>query len=227
MTGAGPTESINVTRRYSVALVGVVLYVVLDVIAQVLPPHYNPLSQVESDLAVGPYGYVMTINFLNRGFLSLEFLFALRGTIGFAGGDLSKYRTGFVLLGVWSVGALLLAVFPTDVPATPVSWHGAIHLVVAIFAFLGGAFGALALSTNMRGSGVLKDVRRFALPVAVLAVVFCLVDLLVPLFAHHLNADYGGLLERLFLGTELLWIAGISALMLRRKAKPAASSASP
>jgi len=45
----------NVTRRYSVALVGVVLYLVLDAIAQVLPPHYNPLSQAESDLAVGPY----------------------------------------------------------------------------------------------------------------------------------------------------------------------------
>jgi len=169
----------------------------------------------------------MTINFLNRGLLSLEFLFALRGTIRLAGGDLSKYRTGFVLLGVWSVGALLLAVFPTDVPATPVSWHGAIHLVVAIFAFLGGAFGALALSTKMRESEDLKRVRRFALPVAALAVVFCLLDLLAPFFAHHLNADYGGLLERLFLGTELFWIAGISLLMLRRRAEPTVASATP
>jgi len=29
---------------------GIALYVVLDVIAQILPPHYNPISQAESDL---------------------------------------------------------------------------------------------------------------------------------------------------------------------------------
>ena len=45
----------------------IVLYIVLDAIAQALPPHYSPISQAESLLAVGPYGYIMTINFLNRG----------------------------------------------------------------------------------------------------------------------------------------------------------------
>ncbi|HEY7356765.1 MAG TPA: DUF998 domain-containing protein, partial [Ktedonobacterales bacterium] len=45
-------------------IVGIALYVVLDVIAQLLPPHYNPISQAESDLAVGPYGWIMAINFV-------------------------------------------------------------------------------------------------------------------------------------------------------------------
>ncbi len=34
-------------------IVGIVFYVILDVIAQILAPHYNPISQAESDLAVG------------------------------------------------------------------------------------------------------------------------------------------------------------------------------
>jgi hypothetical protein len=217
-------ELSNVRRRYSVALIGVALYLVLDIIAQLLPPHYSPISQAESDLAVGPYGFIMTVNFLNRGVLSLEFLFALLGTARIAGAHVSRMRTGKFLFGVWAIGALLLAFFPTDVPATPVSWHGAIHLIVAIVAFLGGAFGALALSLGLRGSPKLEAIRSFALPIAAISVVLCLVDLLLP---GHLAAHYGGLFERLFLGSVLVWIAAISAYMLRsppETAPPAVTS---
>jgi hypothetical protein len=167
----------------------------------------------------------MMVNFLNRGFLSLEFLFAMVGTVRLIGGAVSQYRSGLILLGVWSVGALLLALFPTDVPATPVSWHGAIHLVVALVAFLAGAFGALAISIRMGGNQTLTTLRRFALPVAALAVVFCLLELGATFFSPHLAARYGGLFERLFLGTMLVWIAGISAHMLKHDPKPAVPNA--
>ena len=150
-------EPAKVRRRYAVALAGVVLYLVLDIAAQLLPPHYSPISQPESDLAVGPFGYIMAVNFLNRGILSLEFVLALMGTVRLTGGDMSQHRGGVILLGVWSVGAFLLALFPTDVPSTPVSWHGAIHLVVAIVAFLAGAFGALLVSFRMSGNQTLKE----------------------------------------------------------------------
>lgn len=211
----------NSTRRYKVALAGIALYVVLDAIAQSLPPHYSPISQAESDLAVGPYGYIMTINFLNRGALSLEFLFAFLATVRLAGGDVSKFRVGKYLFGVWAVGALLLAVFPTDVPATPVSWHGAIHLIVAVLAFLGGAFGALSMSLGMSSVPSLEGVRRVALPLSVLSVLACLVDLLVR------SGRYGGLLERIFLGSVLLWTAYVSAYMLTHKVEAKAPEARP
>jgi hypothetical membrane protein len=210
------TEWSTVRRRYEVALVGVLLYVVLDAVVQLLPPHYSPISQAESDLAVGPYGYIMTLNFLNRGALSLEFLFALMGTVRLAGEKVSRYRSGFYLLGMWSVGALLLAVFPTDVPSTPVSWHGAIHLIVAVIAFIGGGFGALMISVRMNGE-VFRVARRFALPMGVLSVVFLLVEVLGPFSAPHLMSDYGGLVERVFLGSLLAWISAVAAYMLRNR----------
>ena len=50
----------------ALTIAGIALYLVLDVVAQMLPPHYSPVRQAESDLAVGPYGYVMTINFVVR-----------------------------------------------------------------------------------------------------------------------------------------------------------------
>jgi hypothetical protein len=209
------TDLSKVRRRYAVALTGVILYVVLDILAQLLPPHYSPVSQAESDLAVGAFGYVMTINFLNRGVLSFEFLLAFMGTVRVTGESTSDYRRGFFLLGAWSLGALLLAAFPTDVPSTPVSWHGAIHLVVAVAAFLGGAFGALSISLRMNGDQVLQRARRFALPISALAVVLCLVELLAPFFTPHLASQFGGLIERIFLGTVLLWMSAISVYMLR------------
>jgi hypothetical protein len=157
----------------------------------------------------------MTLNFLNRGLLSLEFMFALLGSIRLAGADLSRFRLGFYAFGVWSVGAIVLAIFPTDVPATPVSWHGAIHLVVAALAFLGGALGALSISFGMRRVKTLEGVGRLAVPISVLVVLLCLVELLAPFVAHHAVARYGGLFERLFLGSVLVWVAAVSVYMIR------------
>ena len=196
------------------AIAGVVLYVILDAVAQSLPPHYSPLSQAESDLAVGQYGYVMTLNFINRGVLSLCFLFGILLTVYSTDAANTRLRNGAYAFAVWSVGALLLAAFPTDVPATPISWHGAIHLLVAIVAFLGGGFGALYISLGMTGSSPVARARGIALPLAALSAILCLADLVGPFVAHGFFGNYGGLVERVFLGSVLLWIAVVSVRML-------------
>ena len=213
-----PDEEAQARRArflFAVTFVGVVLYVILDAVAQSLPPHYSPISQAESDLAVGPYGYVMTLNFINRGVLSLCLLFALFLTANSSDTSGRRFRRGGYLFAIWSVGALLLAAFPTDVPATPISWHGAIHLVVAVLAFVGGAFGALYISLGMAGNRPLARVRGVALPLAYISVALCLVELLA---GFHLSSDYGGLIERLFLGSVLLWVSAVSVTMLRQPA---------
>jgi len=194
-------------------IIGIVLYVVLDVVVQLLPPHYSPISQAESDLAVGKFGFIMTINFLNRGVLSLLFIYAFFRTLDYVGVARAQFRTGTYLLGVWAVGALLLAVFPTDVPATPVSWHGAIHLVVAIIAFIGGAFGTLAISQKMPQNGKFQALKRIALPLSIIVVVIWVVEFGLPFTFTHLNSRIGGLTERLFLGSVLLWIGVVSAYL--------------
>ena len=196
------------------ALVG--LYVLLDAVAQLLPPHYSPIAQAESDLAVGPFGYLMTLNFVNRGILSLLFLLALVRTSRAAGTSGRRHVGGAVLMGIWGVGALLLAIFPTDVPPTPVTLHGLIHLVVAVLAFLGGAFGSLLISIRLGEDEVLRGARSFALPIALLAVLSCLVVLALPSAAPRLSGQIGGLTERTFLGLVLLWILAVSIYAWRR-----------
>jgi hypothetical protein len=198
-------------RLFWAAILGLVLYVALDVVAQLLPPHYSPISQAESDLAVGEFGFIMTINFLNRGVLSLVFIFAFLKTLDLVGVARSRFRAGTYLLGVWAIGAILLAIFPTDVPATPVSWHGAIHLVVAIIAFIGGAFGTLAISLKLREIEAFNGLKRVAMPLSVIVVVLWVIEFGLPFAFPHINGRIGGLTERLFLGSVLLWIGLVSS----------------
>lgn len=161
----------------------------------------------------------MTANFLNRGLLSLLFLDALVTTMKDSGAlGTRNLPRGAMIFSVWAVGALLLAIIPTDVPATPVSWHGAIHLVVAILAFLGGAFGALMLSQNFGQSRQLQDLKGVALPLSYVCVALVLLDLGLPFVAPGLNTHIGGLTERLFLGSVLLWIGVVSVSLA--KARP-------
>jgi hypothetical membrane protein len=209
------SENRTISRLYWIVIAGVILYVVLDVAAQLLPPHYSPIRDAESDLAVGPYGYVMTINFLNRGLLSLAFVFAFLRTVKLAGGNRGSFKSGYLLLGTWAIGAILLAFFPTDVPATPVSWHGGIHLVVAIVAFIGGAFGTLAISQHLGESTFLAGAGRLARPLSYLSVFFWGVEFLTPFVLPHFVARFGGLLERLFLGSVLLWMLVVSMYVVR------------
>jgi len=200
---------------FAVAIAGTILYVILDAVAQSLPPHYSPISTAESDLAIGPYGYIMTLNFVNRGVLSLCFLFGVVLTVYGTDTANPRLRRGAYAFAVWSFGAFLLAVFPTDVPATPVSWHGAVHLAVAIVAFLGGAFGALYTSLGMVGSSPVARARGVALPFAALSVILCVAELLGPVVAPHFFSNYGGVVERAFIGSVLLWVSVVSAVLFR------------
>ncbi len=201
-------------------LVGVVIYVVLDGIAQSLPPHYSPIRQAESDLAVGPFGLIMTINFVNRGALSLAFLYGFEIIARQSPKGATSIRWGIYLLGVWAVGALLLAAFPTDVPSIPISWHGAIHLVVAIFAFLGGSFGTLILSRELERIQGFQRTRKFAFPISIVAVIFFFLLLALPIASPRINNLAGGLIERILIGSVLAWMLTLSISFLARRSPP-------
>jgi hypothetical protein len=203
----------NLAKFFWVVILLIILYAVLDVIAQSLPPHYSPIRQTESDLAVGEFGFIMTLNFLNRGVLSLIFIFAFLRTLDLAGVARSHFRTGTYLLGAWALGAILLAVFPTDVPATPVSWHGAIHIVVAVIAFLGGALGTFAISRKLGISHEFEALKPVALPLSVIAMIFFVIEFGVLFVSPGLSARISGLTERVFLSSVLLWIGIVSAYL--------------
>ena len=194
-------------RALTLTIIGIALYVVLDVIAQLLPPHYSPISQAESDLAVGPYGYVMAVNFVVRGALTFAFLFGLIGATRLG----KTARVGLALLAIWGAGAFVLAVFPTDV-GTMVTVHGTIHNTTAAVAFTGGAFGALLLSAHFPAEERLRRLGTTARILSVIGVVMYIATLAALVF-RRLSQVFG-LVERLFIGIVLLWILVVALELL-------------
>ena len=199
-----------VVRLADLTIAGIALYVLLDVVAQLLPPHYSALRQAESDLAVGPYGALMTFNFVLRGLLSLALVAALWRTLDHS----RRAISGLVLISVWGLASALLALFPTDVPGSArVSTHGAVHLALALLAFVAVAAGELLLSLMLTAPTWSSGPRVWARTVAG-AGACCLLLLLAGCPLHQ----FTGLRERLFLGAALFWML-LVAFDLRHAAR--------
>ncbi|TFD90771.1 DUF998 domain-containing protein [Cryobacterium serini] len=183
-------RALGVWRRRSAtaAMVGVLLYVLVDVVLQFLPPHYSPISDAESNLAVGPYGWVMNVNFLGRAVTSGAAVGALYATAR------TRYlarvpsprllQAGLALFALGGVCSGVLAFFPTDVVialngaaaataghgVVAVTMAGTIHLVVATVGFVAALVAIMLLTAWLYRSGALPAARSLALAFTTLAV---------------------------------------------------------
>lgn len=191
----GRQRSLSLLAWLTVA--GIVIYLALDVIAQILPPHYSPISQAESDLAVGPYGWIMTVNFVVRGLLSTALVAALWLVLAAS----RRTHVGLLLFSVWTAGAFLLAVFPTDVPGAEHTVHGKIHLAVALVAFV-----SITVAEGLLSRSLADDPRWAGLGARLTGFATLTAGTFVLLLAGARVPRVGGLTERMFLASALLWI---------------------
>ena len=198
----------------TVALAGAVLYLLVDVVLQLLPPHYSVISEAESDLAVGPYGWVMNLNFLARGVVTVCTVTALARF-----GPRTRLRqAGLVLMLVAGACSAALAFLPTDVPTRaapglePVTGLGTAHLIVAAVGFVTAlvAFGLVTLW--LRGS----DRLRSAYPAAAILTAVAAVGLLSLGATATLVPGLLGLAERVCLAGVLGWVIAVCAVIRRR-----------
>jgi len=201
-------------RRYAeAAIVGIVLYVVIDGALVFLRPSLSVLHNAESDYgSKGSYGWVMDGNFVLRGLLSLSVVVALALAVG----QRARIGVGLGLLAVWAVASGLLAFFPDDPVGTKTTGAGKVHFVLAGIAFLGVLVGSFATVRALRADERFAPVRRRLLALAWAAVVA------IALLGHaHLRPhSLGGLYEKLFLGCELAWFAVLAAWIARLEPSP-------
>ncbi len=195
----------------ALAAAGVVVYVALDVLLAFLRPDLSLIHNAESDYGVGSYSWVMDLNFLLRGALTLSLVLAISRRWR----PSPRARAGLALLAAWGVGSALLAFFPDNPPGTAVTASGGVHLLLAALAFLCALAGTIMLSVDLDYLRPLAPLRGWLLGVAVLAVV----PLLALGRAGFRPSSPGGLVERCFLALELLWIL-IAALHLARAPDP-------
>ena len=187
----------------------IVLYIILDAVAQVLPPYYSPISQAESLLAVGPYGYIMTTNFLIRGAFSLLFVYAIVQVLSMYGENWRNYKFGLYAIGIWGVGTLLLAGFPATGRTL------AIHAIIAYIVLAAAPLGELSISLKLGKTKALASARTAALAIAIFGAFFMVFFLGLLPFLHTLKSGYDGLFERFLLGSIIAWMGIVSAYALR------------
>ncbi|MBG0740605.1 DUF998 domain-containing protein [Paeniglutamicibacter antarcticus] len=185
-------------------------YIAVDVVLQRLPPHYSPIRDAESNLAVGPYGWVMNLNFLGRAVTTFAVTRAVLGT----GGASRRKTAGATLLGIGGVSSAVLAFFPTDIPSaesaaaglTTATPGGMVHLVVAGTGFASALAGIAVLTQWLRRCPSLLRTSRAAVVCAgVGAVGLAALGLSIRFFPAFL-----GLAERVALAGILGWAFSVS-----------------
>jgi hypothetical protein len=180
---------------------GVAVYVAIDVALVFLRPEFSVLHNAESDYGSnGHYAWLMDINFVLRAAFSLA---AVRA-ISLAVGANSSIRVPRILLVAWAVLSGALAFFPDDPVGTESHGVGAVHDVLAFIAFLAVLFGALAFSLAVRRQW--QPGWRSLVAISVIAFIPLLLLGHAQFGLHTLGAVY----EKLFIATELIWLATAS-----------------
>ncbi|MFZ0995016.1 MAG: DUF998 domain-containing protein [Candidatus Dormiibacterota bacterium] len=210
-------ESPNSTARLALlAVAGVLLYVLIDALLAFLRPDVNLIHNAESDYGVGPYSWLMDVNFLLRCGLSL----AAAGAIVRLASTGGRLRLGAGFLMAWAVGSGILAFFPDNPAGTPVTTSGLVHLCVAFLAFTCVVIGTVVLSVKFRLVPQLRQAVPFLLSISIAAVVPFL------LLGHtdFRPGTLAGLYERIFLGLELVWILLVGTRIFRSASLPPSSA---
>ncbi len=185
---------------FGAAIVGIVLFVLLEVIVQLLPPHYNLLSQSESDLAVGPYGFLMATGFAIGGILLLLFIAGFTRVIP----KEAQSRGGLVLLVIAALCKLIIVFAQTDLTARPHTIHGAIHALAAVISFFCGALGILLLARALRHDQFVRLPRRLLLGLSIVTFIWTII--VIGTLAVAAQIGVWGLFERIATALYLLWV---------------------
>ncbi|MDQ0092831.1 DUF998 domain-containing protein [Paeniglutamicibacter psychrophenolicus] len=198
-----PQNPDNARRRFATAaMAGVAVYVLVDVVLQFLPPHYSVVSDAESNLAVGPFGWIMNLNFLGRAVTTLCAIVAINRIDQVSG----LRRAGVLLMAAGGLCSAALAFFPTDVDAGSglhaVTTAGAVHLYVAGAGFLAALAGIFVLTRWMRSAPGLEK----AYPAALILAAVAAVGLASLGLAAAVGQDLLGLAERVCLAGVLGWV---------------------
>jgi hypothetical membrane protein len=189
---------------FGAVVVGIALFVLLEVIVQLLPPHYNPISQSESALAVGPYGFLMALGFAIGGVLTLIFIVAFRRVVPKEG----QSRSGLILLGVAALCKFIITFVSTDLTPRPQTIHGTIHAIVALTSFFCGALGVLLLARSLRHVSNVHPSPRFLVGLATVTLVWSVIVIVTVAVSAQIGV--WGLLERIATGLYLLWVLIVS-----------------
>jgi len=180
---------------------------------------YRPLRHPVSSLALGPRGWVQTVNFAVTGVLTL----AGAAGLGLAGDRLAASRPGPVLVAAAGAGLIASAGFRTDpvggyppgTPDMPATFGraGTAHNLAAIPVFFGLPAAAANYGWRSWRAG---QTPGFAVYCAATAMIMPVTMVLAGAGASESSrlGGYGGLFQRACIITGFAWLTALSARAL-------------
>lgn len=197
-----PASTEQSAAFFGTAAVGCLAYAALALLLMhVLRPDLAPDSHMISEYAVGTFGWVMQSVFVG---LSLGCAALLVG-LAFNGPTSITARFGAFLLGVASVGLIVSAIYPMDLPGAPATRAGEMH-DLSFMVNVGSIALAIVLITVSLGSDLRwRSFRRTSIVLlSLIALAFVLQFLTL-----HKGAPYG-LANRFFIAVVLAWLIATS-----------------
>jgi Protein of unknown function (DUF998) len=211
-------ESQHVRSWAFLSLAGLACFIVAIFALHWLQPGLRPLDEAISYYVHGTQGWLLTFGLLSLGLGSLALIAGLRSR---PGGVVS--RVGTWCLGLWSLGAVLGAIFAADPSGQwdkPPSLSGSIHGLAAMVALLifpvGTLFWSRRLVSDPSWASLSGVVRVFA--VASLLSLIAFMCSLVPVFIRPGPPVLLGLTERILFAVYVCWLAIVAVGLLRSSA---------
>ena len=189
-----------------VALLCALVFFFSIIIAHLLKPDLNWISQTLSMYALGDYGYIINTGFVCIGFTQILLAIALTMARPFN----TTKAAGF--LSAAGVGVLLVALFPTEAqPADLVSQLP--HIAGAIMQFLLFPFAALAIARPMP-AGPLKT---YSLVTGYATMKLFIVILVLFFIKFTIDIPFFGLVEKIEILAINLWLITFAFYCVRYK----------
>jgi hypothetical protein len=178
--------------------------VVLEIVAQLAPPHYSAIRDSESALAIGPYGYLESVSLCLRA-----------GTIFFVlrAAPLVLSRSALSPIGAWllalaAAAKIVIAFVPTDLGPRPETFHGMVHAGFAFTGLFAAAIGGVLVSRKLPKelwASVLQRLAQIAVAWTVLITA-----------TVGIRLGYWGLFERIETALLLGWVVLLAVALQQR-----------
>jgi len=207
---ASPASPEPSATSFGTAAISCLAYAALALLLMhILRPDLAPRNHMISEYAVGTYGWVMQSVFVGLSFGCAALLVGLARD----GPTSIPARMGVLLLAVASIGLIVSAIYPMDLPGRPATKSGELH-DLSFFVNVGSIALAIALLTASFGKHLKwSSYRRTSVVLLVLiALAFVLQFLTL-----RKGAPYG-LANRFFIAVVIAWLMATS-IRLRNLAR--------
>lgn len=191
---------------FYLTLIGLSCFVAAVILLHFLQPGLNPVKVAVSYYVYGLHGWLLTVGLVGLGIGSFALAIALQHEIHGRG-----INTGCLLLAIWSIGAIIDAIFPAEPPGNlhkPSTFSGVIHEHAALIAFLSLPVAAFIITRIFRRN--FRDQKKINLLLISTILTFVSLGMFLASFIPDIDspgpAQLFGLTERILLGSCILWI---------------------